>query len=44
MGSSGGETAWVVGCQRRDDCVAIKRQLGGDLTSGPMLGLSIVVG
>jgi len=44
MGSSGGGTAWVVGCQSRDDCVTVKRELGGDLTSGPMLGLSIVVG
>jgi hypothetical protein len=44
MGSSGNGTAWIVGCQRRDDCVTIKGQLGGDLTSGPMLGLSIVVG
>jgi hypothetical protein len=44
MGSSGDATAWVVGCQRLDDCVTIKRQLGGDLTSGPMLGLSLVVG
>lgn len=44
IGSSGNSKAWVVGCQRRDDCVTIKRQIGGDLTSGPMLGLSLVVG
>ena len=44
MGPSGHAKAWVVGCQRRDDCVTIKRQLGGDLTSGRMLGLSLVVG
>jgi hypothetical protein len=44
MGSSGNATAWVVGCPRRDDCVTIRQQLGGDLTSGPMLGLSLVVG
>jgi hypothetical protein len=36
--------AWVIGCHRRDDCVTIQRQLGGELTSGPTLGLSLVVG
>lgn len=36
--------AVVIGCQRREDCVTIHRQLGGDLSSGPMLGLSLVVG
>jgi hypothetical protein len=44
VGSSGTVTAWVVGCRRRDDCVTIKRQVGGDLTSGWVLGLSLVVG
>jgi hypothetical protein len=34
----------VIGCQRRDDCVKIQRELGGDLNSGPMLGLSLFIG
>jgi hypothetical protein len=33
----------VIGCQSREDCVLIHRQLGGDLNSGPMLGLSLVI-
>jgi hypothetical protein len=40
---SGGKPV-VIGCSVRDDCVDIKRRLGGNLTSGPMLGLSITVG
>jgi hypothetical protein len=44
VGPSGVVKAWVVGCHRRDDCVTIKRQLGGDLSSGWVLGLSLVVG
>ena len=35
---------WVIGCSRRDDCVMIRRELGGELSSGPMLGLSLVIG
>jgi hypothetical protein len=34
----------VIGCERREDCVNIQQKLGGDLTSGPTLGLSLVVG
>jgi hypothetical protein len=33
---------WIIGCQRRDDCVKIQRQVGGTLSSGPLLGLSLV--
>jgi hypothetical protein len=44
VGPLGDVNAWVVGCQRRDDCVAIKRQLGGDVTSGWVLALSLLVG
>jgi hypothetical protein len=33
----------VIGCQRRADCVLIHRQLGGELRSGPMLGVSVVI-
>lgn len=43
VGPSGVAKTWVVGCRRRDDCVAIRRQLGGDLTSGWVLELSVVV-
>ena len=42
LGTSG--SVWVVGCQRHDDCVKIQRTLGGHLSSGPLLGLSLVVG
>jgi hypothetical protein len=35
---------WVIGCSHRDDCVKIQRELGGDLSSGPTLGLSLVIG
>jgi len=34
----------VIGCQRRDDCVMIQRELGGDLNDGPMIGLSLLIG
>ena len=34
----------VIGCESREDCVTIQKQLGGHLTSGPTLGLSLVVG
>jgi hypothetical protein len=34
----------VIGCQRRDACVQSQRELGGHLSSGPMLGLSLVIG
>ena len=34
----------VIGCQSREDCVQIQQKLGGDLTWGPTLGLSLVVG
>jgi hypothetical protein len=34
----------VIGCESRQDCVKIQQKLGGDLTSGPTLGLSLVVG
>lgn len=34
----------IVGCQLHDDCVAIHRQFPGDLDSGPLLGLSLIVG
>jgi hypothetical protein len=36
--------AVVIGCPSRDDCVKIHRQLGGNLNSGPLLGLSLVIG
>jgi len=34
----------VIGCESRQDCVKIQQKLGGYLTSGPTLGLSLVVG
>jgi hypothetical protein len=34
----------VIGCESRVDCVKIQQMLGGNLTSGPTLGLSLIVG
>jgi hypothetical protein len=34
----------VIGCQRRDDCVAIQGELGGYLAAGPLIGLSFAGG
>lgn len=42
IGASGKDV--VIGCERREDCVKIQQKLGGALTSGPTLGLSLVVG
>ena len=39
LGPSG--TPWIIGCQRRDDCVDVQREVGGRLTPGPMPGLSL---
>ena len=33
----------VIACESREDCVKIQQKLGGDLSSGPTLGLSLVV-
>ena len=34
---------WIAGCARLDDCEAIQSTFGGDLSSGPVLGVEIIV-
>ena len=34
---------WIAGCPRLDDCEAIQSTFGGDLSSGPVLGVEIIV-
>jgi hypothetical protein len=35
---------WIIGCSRPDDCLAIRRKVGGDLMPAASLGTSVVIG